>query len=466
MSGSNVMHRILLCFACFFTLTGCLSPITLNRAVIAYDEAVSKAESEQLLINIARAQHHQSIHFTRVPNIAATFDFRINAGGTPALTGESGGLLMPLFGGSVAENPTFTIVPIEGEEFTKRLLTPFHQSKLTLLLRQHFDVDLLLRMLAQEVHLQHGHAQNRTDEVRNDPEHHFRFRRGKHRHGSRQESHVDPQRVGGQHDLSERAIQLTEEQEYRVRQRSERHRRQVAYRNNPSSQTEYEMFRRVVLHLSAIQDQRKLYAEPLTFERSWRIPAGSVSAEGFQALEKEFTVHYNPEDNTYTLSKQILGPVLITNYDPDIICCEERAELFDLTSPWVEHDVAFDIRPDFVGGEWPIRGSFRLRSFHSILNFLGHSLGEEAEYHVEKDPRTPPIKRDENPAMTLDLVVSETPLKNVGLSVRSNGKYYAVNTDGHLAHWNLNAFQLLNILFRMTVTDAPLFSAPGITIAK
>jgi len=466
MSGSNVMHRILLCFACFFTLTGCLSPITLNRAVIAYDEAVSKAESEQLLINIARAQHHQSIHFTRVPNIAATFDFRINAGGTPALTGESGGLLMPLFGGSVAENPTFTIVPIEGEEFTKRLLTPFHQSKLTLLLRQHFDVDLLLRMLAQEVHLQHGHAQNRTDEVRNDPEHHFRFRRGKHHHGSGQESHVDPQRVGGRHDLSERTIQLTEEQEHRVRQRSERHRRQVAYRNNPSDQAEYEMFRRVVLHLSAIQDQRRLYAEPLTFERSWRIPAGSISAEGFQALEKEFTVHYNPEDNTYTLSKQIQGPVLITNYDPDIICCEEREELFGLTSPWIEHDVAFDIRPDFVGGEWPIRGSFRLRSFHSILNFLGHSLGEEAEYHVEKDLRTPPIKRDENPAMTLDLVVSETPLKNVGLSVRSNGKYYAVNTDGHLAHWNLNAFQLLNILFRMTVTDAPLFSAPGITIAK
>ncbi|MDR4521318.1 MAG: hypothetical protein R3E36_12125 [Nitrosomonas sp.] len=460
------MLRILLCVAGIFTLTGCLSPITLNRAVIAYDEAVSKAESEQLLINIARAQHHQSIHFTRVPNIAATFDFRVNAGGTPALTGESGGLLMPLFGGSIADNPTFTIVPIEGEEFTKRLLTPFHQSKLTLLLRQHFDVDLLLRMLAQEVHLQDDHAQNRSDKARNDPEHHFRFRRGKHHHGSRQESHVDPQHAQERHNFSERAIQLTEEQERRVRQRSERHRRQVAYRNNPSSQTEYEMFRRVVLHLSAIQDQRKLYAEPLTFERSWRIPAGSVSAEGFQALEKEFTVHYHPEDNTYTLSKQILGPVLITNYDPDIVCCEERAELFDLTSPWIEHDVAFDIRPDFVGGEWPIRGSFRLRSFHSILNFLGHSLGEEAEYHVEKDPRTPPIIRDENPVMTLDLVVSETPLKNNGLSIRSHGKYYAVNAEGPLAHWNLNAFQLLNILFRMTVTDAPLFSPPGITIAK
>jgi hypothetical protein len=31
---------------------------------------------------------------------------------------------MPIFGGSVAENPTISIAPIEGEEFTKRLLTP------------------------------------------------------------------------------------------------------------------------------------------------------------------------------------------------------------------------------------------------------------------------------------------------------------------------------------------------------
>ena len=32
---------------------------------------------------------------------------------------------MPIFGGAVAENPTISIVPIEGEEFTKRLLTRF-----------------------------------------------------------------------------------------------------------------------------------------------------------------------------------------------------------------------------------------------------------------------------------------------------------------------------------------------------
>jgi len=116
-------------------IAGCLSPMTLNRAVVAYDEAVVSAEAKQLLINIARAQHHQPVHFIRVSNIAATFDFTANAGATPALAGDSGGRLLPFFGGSVSENPTFSIVSIEGEEFMRRLLTPFHQSKLTLLLR-------------------------------------------------------------------------------------------------------------------------------------------------------------------------------------------------------------------------------------------------------------------------------------------------------------------------------------------
>src|SRR5262245_22683242 len=81
-------------------VTGCLSPITLNRAVTSYDEAVTDAISKQLLINIARAHQHQPIHFTGVSNIAATFDFRVNAGATPALTGDASRALLPIFGGS------------------------------------------------------------------------------------------------------------------------------------------------------------------------------------------------------------------------------------------------------------------------------------------------------------------------------------------------------------------------------
>jgi hypothetical protein len=228
----------------------------------------------------------------------------------------------------------------------------------------------------------------------------------------------------------------------------------------------YEMFRRVALHLSAIQDQKQLYAEPLTIERSWTIPGSTFSGESFQSLEKEFDVYYNQQDDTYTLSKRILGPVLITNYDPDILCCEERVEVQDLVSPWVENDVAFDIRPDYPGGEWPMRGSFRLRGFHAILNFIGHAIDEELEYHVEGDVRTLPIYKDENPINTLDMIVSDKPFPKNTLSVRSHGRYYAINTAGPNSHWNMNAFQLLYILFRMTVTDTTSLGAPIITIGK
>lgn len=93
-------------YALFLALPGCLSPITLNHAVMTYDEAVINASAKQLLVNIARAQHHQHLHFTRVSTIAATFNFSANAGATPALTGDKGGMLAPIFGGSVSENPT------------------------------------------------------------------------------------------------------------------------------------------------------------------------------------------------------------------------------------------------------------------------------------------------------------------------------------------------------------------------
>jgi len=382
---------------CSLAVTGCLSPITLNRAVTSYDEAITDAISKQLLINIARAHQHQPIHFTGVSNIAATFDFRVNAGATPAFTGEAGRALLPIFGGSVAENPTISIAPIEGEEFTKRLLTPFQETKFLLLLRQRYDIDLLLRLMAQELRIMEN----------------------------------------GQ---------------------------EVAYRNTPTDRTGYEMFRRVVTHLSAIQDQNQLHAEPLIYNRTWTIPADSVTAEGFQALQKEYLVTYSRKDNSYTLRKQITGQILITNYDPNMLSPDERARLIDETEEGQLNDVSFDIRPGHIGGEYPLKGDFRLRSFNTILNFLGRSLEKDPEYNVDKDPRTPAVH--ENPVHTMELLLSDGAPSGADLSIQSHGKYYAVNTTGPLARWNRKAFQMLYLLFQMTVIEVPRVGIPSITIAK
>lgn len=378
-------------------LAGCLSPPTLNRAVLAYDEAITDAISKQLLVNIARAHHHEPIHFTGVANVAATFDFRINAGATPALTGEHGRTLVPLFGGSIAENPTISITPIEGEEFTKRLLSPFQESKLTLLLRQGVDIDLLLRLMAKE-------------------------------------------------------LRLTTNGE------------EVAYRNSPSDKDGYDMFRKVVLHLSAIQDANRLYAEALTFERTWTIPAEAVTAEGFAALEQQYLITYQPDQRTYTLRKPVSGRILITNYDPSTLPEKERIRLHEAADQQPVNDVSFDIRAGHYGGDWSLQGDFRLRSFNAMLNFLGHSVDEDREYAVEKDPRTPPVV--ENPVKTMDLLILDTSPDEAGVTVKSHGRYYAVNAQGPQARWNREAFKLLSQLFQMTVTEVPRSGVPSITIAK
>ena len=88
------------------SLHGCLAPMTLEGDVMNYDRTSNNILSRQLLLNIARARHRDPIHFTGVANIAATYNFQMSAGVTPALTGESGGLLTPIFGIGAAENPT------------------------------------------------------------------------------------------------------------------------------------------------------------------------------------------------------------------------------------------------------------------------------------------------------------------------------------------------------------------------
>ncbi|QSA99005.1 hypothetical protein JWZ97_03365 [Methylococcus sp. EFPC2] len=376
-------------------LAACVAPATLERATLAYDQSVTDLTSRQLLLNIARAHQHLPIHFTGVANIAASYNFQFSAGATPALTGSSGTALVPVFGAGVGENPTISIVPMEGEEFTKRLLAPFSETKLIMLLRQGVDVDLLLRLMASEF------------------------------------------RPDGEESIS--------------------------FHNLPADHEGYSQFRRVVLHLSSIQDRNRLYFEPLNFEHRWTLPADGVKAEDLKDLPPEITADYDAQERVWRLRKRVSGRILITNYDPGSLSEDERQRLHELADRNPPDEVAIDIRSGYPGGAWPIRGRFRLRSFHNALNFLGRGVAEESEYPVEPDPRTPPVR--ENPMSTLALLESDSEPDGVDWSVNLNGRYYAVRPEKGYP-WNREAFRLLYQLFQMTMTELPRLGAPAITISK
>jgi hypothetical protein len=379
-----------------YGLQGCFSPMALDHAVIEYDKTTSDILSKLIMLNIARSHQHQPMHFTGVSNIAATFNFQFNAGATPAFTGENGSVLTPVFGGTISENPTISIVPIEGEEFTRRLLTPFQENKLTMLLRQGVDVDLLLRLLAGEL------------------------------------------RISGDYQGG-------------------------VYLNKPSDREGYQLFRQAVLHLSSIQDRHKLFVEPLMFTQHWTLPVESLTAEQMAVLQKDYKVEYQIERKQVTLSKRVTGHILLTNYDPATLSNEERIRLQEEADQGAENDVGVDIRQGYAGGEWPIHGVFRLRSFHNALNFIGQTISDDPEFAVTKHPQTPYVR--ENPLNAMGLLVSEDEPGADDISIRFGDWYYALKPETGY-QWNREGFRLLCQIFQMTVTDLARQSAPTISISK
>jgi len=379
---------------------GCLSSLALHQAVLSYDRVVSEIGSEELLLNIARVRRHHPIHFTAVSSVAATFNFQFSAGaGPPPNATTSGSGLVPMFGGSMSENPTITIIPVEGEEFNQRVLNPFTEDKFLKLHLQGADIGLVIRMMASEFRAD----QNGADRI---------------------------------------------------------------LRNRPSRRTEYEEFRRRALHLTALYQAHRLYVEPMVVQQTITMPAKSAEHANVvvDALEKGY--RWAEEGDTGTLSRKVIGRVLITNYDVSDLSVDERKKLYLYTNTLPENEIFVDIRPGSPGGEYPYRGVIRLRGFLGILGFLARGIADEEEFPVDKDDRTGEVRF--NPAKTMEVTEGTTRPSEAAFSISYEGRTYSVlNGDSPAAVWNLEAFRLLNQLYELSVHPSEFGRpAPAITIAK
>jgi hypothetical protein len=211
-------------------LTGCLGPVALHKAVLEYDDTVQRLESEMLLLNIARLHNKLPDHYTVTSAIAATFDFRSSfgfQGKWPGFfdEGRTKNQYALNAGASVSENPTMSIVPVQGEEFTKRILTPLEDETFGFLAFQGVPVGLLTRLMA----------------------------RG-----------------------------------FEMRDRDGTYVRSVL--NRPEYAEEYGEFRRIMLHLQWLNEERQLWVRPIRFLQTVRATlAGPPSASDIaNALDKGY----------------------------------------------------------------------------------------------------------------------------------------------------------------------------------
>lgn len=111
-------------------VTGCVvgpSSIAAGRSV--YNEVISRTEDQQLLSLIVHDRYNATYGMLSVASVTA--NIRANASVTAqwglsrALEEDYAGNLVPLAAGvTLEENPTISYVPLGGEEFVRRLLSP------------------------------------------------------------------------------------------------------------------------------------------------------------------------------------------------------------------------------------------------------------------------------------------------------------------------------------------------------
>ena len=233
--------------------------------------------------------------------------------------------------------------------------------------------------------------------------------------------------------------------------------------NSPADRAGYTAFRQMVAHLSSVQDRHALRAEPLQFTLQRKILASEATPDDLKNLQDDpASVRYDEAEKTYWVDSHVVGRVIITNYEYQSLPTPELTTLYKEANQLPDNDVLIDIRTGHPGGELPIRGVLRLRSFLNVLSFLGRGIAEEPEFDVAPDPRTPAIH--ENPVHALEIVVGKSAPKGASLSVDLGDRTFAIRPDQGY-QWNKKAFSMLCQLFQMSV--APTVPPPPlITIAK
>jgi hypothetical protein len=300
-------------------ISGCVGPPVLERQVLGYDEVTKRIDEKLLLLNIARVANEENVHFTSTSSIAATFDWTTTLGvGT-----QFDDLYNFDFGVSASENPTFSIVPVSGQEFTKRIVTPFRDEVFEFLVFQGGRINQVMRLLAAGIEVQNTDGRF-VRFIENDPR--------------RPREYEEFRRIAA------RLQWLNDRRQLFVRSLVFEETLIANFNGTPSAEDVNNSF-----HLGLRWEQK-------------------------------------PNGN-YELTRLSSGRVVVSNFDPMAMTDQERFELNDKIKQNPSGFVYLIIRPDGPGGDFPLRGAIKLRSMFQILSFIGLGTRTWHEFEVDRDVR-------------------------------------------------------------------------------
>lgn len=142
---------ILLCLA----LAGCsLGPKALKGNRLDYNVSIQRSNNEELLLNIVRARYAEPPFFLQVGAISSSFSYSASLGASGTIYergGAASNTLVPNLGAGIAENPTITYTPIQGEKAVKQLQAELRLDRFLILTRIGWGIESLLWLAVVQI---------------------------------------------------------------------------------------------------------------------------------------------------------------------------------------------------------------------------------------------------------------------------------------------------------------------------
>ena len=128
-----------------------MGPRAVRSGRLNYNDAVIDTWSEQMLLNLVRLKYRDPPYFLEVSNVSTQYEFNSHAVAKPKFDFEGGNGLDGDLGIRYIERPTITYTPLQGEKFSRQLMSPLAFDTLLLLASSGWGMDRVLRCCVQGI---------------------------------------------------------------------------------------------------------------------------------------------------------------------------------------------------------------------------------------------------------------------------------------------------------------------------
>ncbi|MBF0275672.1 MAG: hypothetical protein HQK84_10630, partial [Nitrospinae bacterium] len=136
-----------------FLFSGCgsIGPTIMKGERFNYNNAISRSNNEQLLLNLVRLKYRDNPYFLNINSVTSQLTLQGSAEASVSVPDTWNKTSSGKIGGVYSEKPTISYAPLQGNEFIQYMLTPISLETLALLYNSGWSSKRLLVATVQRI---------------------------------------------------------------------------------------------------------------------------------------------------------------------------------------------------------------------------------------------------------------------------------------------------------------------------